>query len=308
MKRLISTNILELSKHIKRSVSSSSLLHHITSTKNQLKVNNRLVLYNHFGSTRYNFKEEEPESQQQSIPKGVVDEDILYQQNSTDLLIRLKTTIQCFFNLNKVSTQVQELYNISGESAFLLWLSLNTNYLLTKYNFDVYDFHIGAKEAIKQLQLSIASKDFYNYINKYSNDQTINDFMKLTLHPILFKGCVDAVKHLHEQNQMIIMKDIEILSANVSSINTYIVTSVENEEIVMINGIEMPKKINYPFGSVIINCDVTFVTNSKYEYHLDNGIKEETKLSKSTWTFQSCLSNHIPMNWMVTKFDGLGHD
>ena len=297
MKRLISTSIL-LSKHIIRLNSNINI--------NQLKkVNSRLVLYKEFVSTRYILKggEDIP-------PKGIIDEDILYQQNSTDLILRLKTAVKCFFNLNKVSSELKELHSISGESVFFLWLDLNTNRLLEKYHFDAYDFHIGSKEAIKQLQLSIASKDFYNYINKYSNDIKINDFMKLTIHPILFKGCVDAVKHLHEQNQMIIMKDIDIINANVSSVETYIVTSVnEVEEILMINGIEIPKKINYPIGSVIINCDVTFLSNCIYEYHLENQIKEETKLSKSTWTFQTCLSNHIPMNWIVTKFDGLGqHD
>jgi len=304
MKRLISTSIL-LSKHIIRLNSNINI--------NQLKkVNSRLVLYKEFVSTRYILKGgEEQTPQSQSIPpKGIIDEDILYQQNSIDLILRLKTAVQCLFNLNKVSSELKELHSISGERVFFIWLDLNTNKLLEKYHFDAYDFHIGAKEAIKQLQLSIASKDFYNYINKYSNDNKINDFMKLTIHPILFKGCVDAVKHLHEQNQMIIMKDIDIINANVSSLETYIVTSVnEVEEILMINGIEIPKKINYPIGSVIINCDVTFLSNCIYEYHLENQIKEETKLSKSTWTFQACLSNHIPMNWIVTKFDGLGqHD
>ena len=97
--------------------------------------------------------------------------------------------------------------------------------------------------------------------------------MKKTVHPILFKGCVDAVRHLHEQNQMIIMKDIDIINANVSSVETYIVTSVnEVEEILMINGIEMPKKINYPIGSVIINCDVTFLSNCNFKSLLSSSI------------------------------------
>jgi hypothetical protein len=235
-------------------------------------------------------------------PIGIIEEDILHQQNSTDLIIRLKTVLQGFFSYNKIN----ELYKISGEYAPLLWLSLSTNYLLTKYQFDVHDFHVGSKHAIKQLQLSIASKDFYNYINKYTNEKTVNDFMKVNLHPILFKGYVDAVSHLNSNKQMIIMKNIELLDVKLCAVDTYIVTDIIDEDVVVINDIEVPKRINYPVGSVICNVDVSFLAKSTYEYHLESEIKEEVKAGRSIWTFQSCISNHFPMSWIVTKFDGLG--
>jgi hypothetical protein len=189
----------------------------------------------------------------------------------------------------------------------MIWLSLSTNLLLKKYDFDAYDFHIGSKYAIKQLQLSIASKDFYNYINKYTNHNTVNEYMKLNLHSILFKGCVDAISHLNNNKQMIIMKECDITNVKISSINTYIVTNtIDEDDVAIINDIEIPKRINYPIGSVICVVDVSFVANSTYEYHLENEIKEEVKAGKSVWTFQSCISNHAPLAWIVTKFDGLG--
>lgn len=253
-----------------------------------------------------------PSSDPNPRPIGIIEEDILHQQNSTDLLIRLKTVLQGFFSYTKIN----DLYKISGEYAPLVWLSLSTNYLLTKYEFDVDDFHIGSKHAIKQLQLSIASKDFYNYINKYTNDKTVNDFMKTNLHPILFKGCVDAISHLNSNKQMIIMKNIELLNVKLCSVDTYIVTDTideedvvvinDEEDVVVINDIVVPRRINYPLGSVICNVDVAFLATSTYEYHLDDEIKEEVKSGKSIWTFQSCISNHVPLSWVVTKFDGLG--
>lgn len=236
---------------------------------------------------------------------GIIEEDLLYQQNSTDLFIRLKTVLQGFVNYSKIN----KLYEVSGEYSPLIWLSLSTNYLLTKYQFDAYDFHIGSKHAIKRLQLGIASTELYNYVNKYNNDKTVNDFLKDTLHPILYKGCVDALSHLNDNKQMIIMKDIEILNAKICSVNTYIVTSVEEEEeedVTVINGIEMSKRVKYPVGSVIVEVDVAFLASSTYVYHLENETKEEVKAGNSVWTFQSCISNHIPQSWIVTRFDGLG--
>ena len=233
-------------------------------------------------------------------PIGIIEEDVLYQQNSTDIFVTMKTIVQGFLNFPSAK-DLNKLYEVSGEFTPIIWLSLSTNLLLKKYDFDAYDFHIGSKYAIKQLQLSIASKDFYNYINKYTNDNTVNEYMKLNLHSILFKGCVDAISHLNNNKQMIIMKECDISNVKISSINTYIVTNTIDED-----DIEIPKRINYPIGSVICEVDVSFVANSTYEYHMDNEIKEEVKAGKSVWTFQSCISNHAPLAWIVTKFDGLG--
>jgi len=239
-------------------------------------------------------------------PIGIIEEDVLYQQNSTDIFITIKTIVQGFLNFPSAK-DLNKLYEVSGEFTPMIWLSLSTNLLLKKYDFDAYDFHIGSKYAIKQLQLSIASKDFYNYINKYTNDNTVNEYMKLNLHSILFKGCVDAISHLNNNKQMIIMKECDITNVKISSINTYIVTNtIDEDDVAIINDIEIPKRINYPIGSVICVVDVSFVANSTYEYHLENEIKEEAKAGKSVWTFQSCISNHAPLAWIVTKFDGLG--
>ena len=41
------------------------------------------------------------------------------------------------------------------------------NPLLTKYQFDAEDFMVGAKEAFKQVHMTIASADFFNYSNGF---------------------------------------------------------------------------------------------------------------------------------------------
>ena len=70
-----------------------------------------------------------------------------------------------FFKLHKQGVVSQE----SPLSAMAIFADLQ-NPLLTKYQFDAEDFMVGAKEAFKQVHMTIASADFFNYSNGFDKD------------------------------------------------------------------------------------------------------------------------------------------
>ena len=67
-----------------------------------------------------------------------------------------------FFKLHKQGVVSQE----SPITAMAIYADLQ-NPLLTKYKFDAQDFMVGAKEAFKQVHMTIASADFFNYSNGF---------------------------------------------------------------------------------------------------------------------------------------------
>ena len=67
-----------------------------------------------------------------------------------------------FWTLHKQGVVSQE----APFSAITIYADLQ-NPLLTKYQFDAQDFMVGAKEAFKQVHMTIASADFFNYSNGF---------------------------------------------------------------------------------------------------------------------------------------------
>ena len=83
-----------------------------------------------------------------------------------------------FFKLHKQGVVSQE----SPLSAMAIYADLQ-NPLLTKYQFDAEDFMVGAKEAFKQVHMTIASADFFNYSNGFGESIEKLFTSPLTTHP-----------------------------------------------------------------------------------------------------------------------------
>lgn len=82
--------------------------------------------------------------------------------------------------------------------SLMLYLDLQ-HPLLTKYGYDVFDFLVGSKEAFKKVHMAIASKDFFNYSNNFSTKSDAGDLLQDTLHPKLYKACIEASKDLNSR-------------------------------------------------------------------------------------------------------------
>ena len=80
-----------------------------------------------------------------------------------------------FFKLHKQGVVSQE----SPLTAMTIYADLQ-NPLLTKYQFDAQDFMVGAKEAFKQVHMTIASADFFNYSNGFGKIFPPSDPLPLT--------------------------------------------------------------------------------------------------------------------------------
>ena len=69
------------------------------------------------------------------------------------------------------------------------------NPLLLKYGFDPADFLKGSKEAFRQINMAIASKDLFNFSNGFVKSSATNDLLKSAVSPDIYNACIAAAKN-----------------------------------------------------------------------------------------------------------------
>jgi len=190
----------------------------------------------------------------------------------------------------------------------LMLFSCLQNPLLIKYNFDPSDFLLGAKEAYIQINKAIASKDFANFANGYLNESPSNTLLKESLSPKFYAACLKTSKAFNNAKTQVIMTDVKVLRIMMDAVETTIIDSdtIESLETDVPDQIQTPV---YPKDSVIATVDVFFEAEESYEstIHLETEkepvLTKSSRINKSRFTFQGCISGQIELDWKVVTFE-----
>lgn len=117
--------------------------------------------------------------------------------------------------LMKANPQIPSLFRLG-----LLFADMQ-NPVLKKYDFDVGEFRLGAKEAFRQIQLAIASKDLMDYATKAINQSDSADFLKSTMSYPLYRGSFNAAAEMGNMGHVMLMEDIEVDACAVLRVHTF---------------------------------------------------------------------------------------
>eukprot|EP01038_Epipyxis_sp_PR26KG_P009379 gene9379-12637_t len=177
---------------------------------------------------------------------------------------------------------------------FILFDDLQ-NPLLKKYNFDPVDFMEGANEAFKQIFTIFNSIELSNFSKGNIQESSKAELIKSVTVPKIHDTVFEALKGA---KFVTMLKDFKIVSNFIETISTDIITK-END-----------KSIRYPQGSVVAYVTVNFIVVESYIFKNrdllsllpdDDDDKTIDRTVSHMWTFESCISGHKEMDWIICK-------
>jgi hypothetical protein len=119
--------------------------------------------------------------------------------DAVQLLFESDQHRKLYENITAMNRKTSNLINVKYFlPSLMLYLDLQ-HPLLIKYGYDVFDFQKGAVEAFKQVHMAIASKDLFNYSNNFSTKSEAGELLQETLHPKLYKACIEACKEMQSR-------------------------------------------------------------------------------------------------------------
>lgn len=223
-----------------------------------------------------------------------------------------------FFGFLPKLLSLQNLLDIEGRKKFsslvensvidasvggLIAFSHLQNPLLEKYGFDPIDFYIGATEAFKRISKAMASKDIIDFTRGRTPSKPDSLLiLESTVSKRILSACFDSAKMLQEENVEIVLTDIEILNAKLSSVSV----SIVDDDLAPPDGDNEKKEPSYPIDSVLALIDVDFMVeesyNGKYPVREGSSDRQEVsskRLNSVCFTFEGCISGHVDLDWKV---------
>lgn len=175
------------------------------------------------------------------------------------------------------------------------------NPLLNKYSFNIQEFFIGVKEAYIQIQKSITVLHLMN--NDLMKERKEN-YQLYDIHIGLLNLSLN--KHLYKIIEKQLQKPINpvspafadyIITLNSLTLNSIVIEHVTTQIIDNTNH----EDGKYPVGSVLATVDVVFESDQLYEHCEDSSKPKVKRTIASKWSFQGCISGHVPLNWMIVS-------
>lgn len=227
------------------------------------------------------------------------------------------------------SAKIMQLHkqNPQISSIFALAALFNDmqNPLLIKYKFDLGDFVLGAREAFRQMQLAVASKDFFEYASNVTTSSTDNDFLSEVLNPNLHAAVVRAaaaeVDRTEGRISDMVVETAEVRECFVTHVETFMGNEIKEmdeakneweavKQAVGVNPTDIPDEANeslerFPDDAVVADVHVYFNVLEAFKKPLvsNAGVSVNAeRVTKTICTFRGCISGHTDLEWRVVDF------
>lgn len=201
--------------------------------------------------------------------------------------------------------------------------------LLKKFNFDLDDFLVGAKQAFLEVTSAVYSKEVADIrAAGETSPSSTTTFLKECLTPCLYMEIVYGVLTTEEIVQSIDLQSLQVVRVRTVPVDeaflefremsskesvlrankarSFLSLKELSEEDVNRIGLSDCGGTNYPLGSIILQVDVVCkASEERYNYYSEavlGGSNSRRSLYTSNWTFEACVSGHVETKWIVSSF------
>jgi hypothetical protein len=195
------------------------------------------------------------------------------------------------------------------------------NPLLKKYNFVPQEFLRGSREAFRQINLAIGSKELRNFANGFVPSSPVNDLLKISVSPKIYDACLTAQKVSSDIMAQTTLVKCEVMESELKSVKIKILeegdvdgppeAAVADDKPLsppastgttnFYRGATEQVLAKYPAGALAAIVDVQFTAKEFYVSSMPTGEDvHHERVTHQVWTFVGHLSGDL--DWVASQF------
>jgi len=199
------------------------------------------------------------------------------------------------------------------------------NPLLSKYGFEPVDFLKGSREAFRQINMAVGSRELFDFSNGKIKTSKHADLLKQSVAPAIYEACLLACRQSSAGLAMTVLTECDVLDCELKRISVKILEEGDVDAPLPLSpptasdsdsaseSASPAGKLrrrptssvlaSFPLGSVGVVVDVQFTSREEYKV-VGMGMVEDAKTERLTtqrWTFVGELSGKAELDWVVTS-------